>query len=99
MEVTDDEVGIHLLIGIKYKVIVADTGSPILNIPHSTSLVFCETKVPIQDRGGHTPLYLTRQGIFMYINLFYTAVLTVGMKSNPAHKSFGNISTKIIRVM
>ena len=99
MEVTDDEVGIHLLIGIKYKVIVADTGSPILNIPHSTSLVFCETKVPIQDRGGHTPLYLTRQGIFMYINLFYTAGLTAGMKSNPAHKSFGNISTKIIRVM
>ena len=32
------------------------------------SLVFCETKAPTKDRNGHTPLYLTRQGIFVYLN-------------------------------
>ena len=63
--------------GLKYTVIVADTVSPILTIPHSTSLVLCETKVPIQDRGGHTPLSLTIQVIFMYLNLFYIEVLVV----------------------
>ena len=77
LEVTDDEGELHFLVGIKYTVIVADTVSPILTTPHSTSLVLWETRVPIQDRGVHAPLYLTRQGIFMYLNSFYTAVLVV----------------------
>ena len=68
LDVTDDEGEIHLLIGIKYTLIVADTVSPIPTTPHSTSLVLCETKVPIQDRGGHTPLSLTGQGRLMYQN-------------------------------
>ena len=45
LEVTDDEGSIQLLINIKYIVIVADTGSPIINTPHSTILSFCETNV------------------------------------------------------
>ena len=68
LEFTDDEGEVHSLIGIKYTVIVADTGSPIITTPHSTSLVLCETKVPIQDRGGHTLLSLTISGILMYHN-------------------------------
>ena len=35
MEVTDYEGEINLIIGIKYKLIVADTGIPILTTPHS----------------------------------------------------------------
>ena len=77
LEFTDDEGAIHSLIGLKYAVIVEDTGSPILTMPHSTRLVFCETIIPIQDRGSHTQIYLTRQGILMYLNLFYTAFLVV----------------------
>ena len=45
LEVNCDEVSIHLLINIKYKVTVVDTVYPILNMPHSTSLLFCETNV------------------------------------------------------
>ena len=45
LDVTDNELAIHLLLNIKYTVIVADTGSPILTNPDSTSLVFCETNV------------------------------------------------------
>ena len=45
LEVTDDEGSIQLLINIKYIVIVADTGYPIINTPHSTILSFCETNV------------------------------------------------------
>ena len=40
LEVTDDEVAIHLLVDLKYTVIVAYTRSPILTMPHSTSLGF-----------------------------------------------------------
>ena len=47
----------------------------------------------------HTPLSLTRQGIFMYLNLFYTAVLGARIKSNPSHKSLDKTLKKIIRVM
>ena len=71
MEVTDDEGAIHLLIGIKYIVVVVDTGNPVLTTPHATSLVSYETKVTIEDRGGHTLLSLTRQGIFLYINVWH----------------------------
>ena len=46
LEVTDDEGAIQSLMGIKYTVLLANTGSPILNTPHSTSIVFCETKLP-----------------------------------------------------
>ena len=60
LEVNDDEGEIHLLVGIKYTVIVADTTPPIITTPHSTSLVFCETRVPIQERSDHTPLSPTR---------------------------------------
>ena len=77
MEVTDYEGEIHLIIGIKYKVIVADTGIPILTTPHSTSFVLCETRVPIQYRGVHTPQSLTRQGILRYLNLSRTEILVV----------------------
>ena len=73
LEVTDDDGAIHLLIGLKYTVIMADTGSPVLTKPHFISLALCETKVPIKYRGGHTPLSLTRQSIFMYLDLFYKA--------------------------
>ena len=45
LEVTDDEGEIHLLINIKYTVIVAGTVTPILTMPHFTSLVLCETNV------------------------------------------------------
>ena len=41
-EVNDYEGEINFFIDIKYKVIVAENGSPILNTPHSTSLVLCE---------------------------------------------------------
>ena len=88
MEVTDDEREIHLFIGIKYKVIVADTGSPVITTPNCKGLVLCETKVPIQYRGGHTPLSITRQGIFMYLNLFYTAVLVVLIPPQNMFKMF-----------
>ena len=71
LEVTDDEGAIHLLIGIKYIVVVVDTGNPVLTTPHATSLVSYETKVTIEDRGGHTLLSLTRQGIFLYINVWH----------------------------
>ena len=77
LEVTDDEGAIHLLIGIIYTVIVLDTGTPVLTTPHATSLVSYETNVTIEDIGGHTLLSLTRQGIFLYTNLFYTAVLMI----------------------
>ena len=77
LEVTDDEGSIHLLICIKYTFIVADIGSSVLTTPHSVSLLLCETRVPIEGRGGHTILSLTRQGIFLYINLFYTAVFMI----------------------
>ena len=43
LEGTKDEGAMHLLISIKCTVIVADPGSPIWNMPHSTSLVFCDT--------------------------------------------------------
>ena len=69
LEVTDDEGEVHLLVGIKYIVIVTEPRSSIRNMTHSTSLVLCETKVPKQDRSFHTPMYLTREGIFMYLNV------------------------------
>ena len=53
LEVTDDEGEIHLLINIKYTLIVADTRSPILTTPHSTSIVLYENKVPIKYKGDH----------------------------------------------
>ena len=77
LEVTDYEGAIHFVIGLKYIVIVADTGSPIITTPHSTIIFLSETNDPIQYRGVHTPLYLTRQGILMYLNLFYTELLVV----------------------
>ena len=45
LEVTDNEGEIHLLISLKCTVIVEDPSSPILNTPHSTSHVFCDTRV------------------------------------------------------
>ena len=81
LEVTDDYGEIHLLVGIKCIGMLADTVSYILTTPHSTSLVFCETKVPIQDIGGHRQLSLTRQCSCMYINSCYTEVLW--FKSHP----------------
>ena len=68
LEVTDDEGEVNLLIGLKFTVIVTEYRSSIRNMTHSTSLVFCKTKVPTQDRSGHTPLYLTRKVIFVYFN-------------------------------
>ena len=70
LEGTDDEVSIHLLINIKYIVIVTDPGSPIRNMPHSTSLVFCETNALIQDIGGHKSRFITRNvdsGLSVYL--------------------------------
>ena len=45
VEVTDDEGAIHLLINIKYTLIVAGTVPPILTMPYSMRLVFCETNI------------------------------------------------------
>ena len=45
LEFTNDEGAIHLLISLKCTVIVEDPSSPILNTPHSTSHVFCDTRV------------------------------------------------------
>ena len=45
LEVTNDRGEIHLLINLKYTVMVADDGSPILTTPYSTRLVFCETNI------------------------------------------------------
>ena len=45
VEVTDDKGSIHLLIDIIFAAIVEEIGSPIRNMPHSTSLVFFETIV------------------------------------------------------
>ena len=45
-EVIYDEEAIHLIITIKYTVIVSDPRFPIINNPHSmSSLVFCKTMV------------------------------------------------------
>ena len=81
-----------MLIGIKCTVKVADNGSPILTTPQSKMCVFYETKVPIKDRGGQTPMYLTRQGIFMYFNLFFTAILAVLIPPQNMFKMFPQIS-------
>ena len=43
LEVTDDEGEIHLLINIKYKLIVVEPGFPFKNTSHSTGLVFYKT--------------------------------------------------------
>ena len=51
LEVTDYEAAINLLLCLKYTLILADTGFQIITTPDSTSFVFCETKVPIQDIG------------------------------------------------
>ena len=45
LEVTDDKGVIHLLINLKFILIVLEYGSPFQNVPHYTSLVFCETNV------------------------------------------------------
>ena len=45
LEGTDYEGEIHLLINIKYTVIVVDTVSPIINNPHYMILVLGETNV------------------------------------------------------
>ena len=92
LEFTDDEGSIHWLIGLKCTVIVADTGSPIPNNPHSVSLVFCETKVPIQVRVNHTPRSLKRQGSFRYLHLFYTEILVVLIPIQNMFKMFPHIS-------
>ena len=42
LEGTDDEVSVHLLINPKCTMIVVYPVPPIINIPHSTCLVFCE---------------------------------------------------------
>ena len=41
LEVAGDEGAIHLLINIRYTVIVVDAGSPILTTPYSGILFFC----------------------------------------------------------
>ena len=92
LEVTDDEGAINWLIGIKYTVIVADNGSPILTMPQSTSHILCETRVLIQDRGGHTPWSITRQDRLRYINLLYTSILVVLISSQNMCKIFPHIS-------
>ena len=45
LEVTGYEGAIHLPLYLKYTVIVVDDVFPTRNMPHSTSLVFCETNV------------------------------------------------------
>ena len=45
MEGTDDEGEIHLLINLKCTVIVVYHVSPIRNMPHYASLVFCERNI------------------------------------------------------
>ena len=45
LEVNDGEGAVHLLIKLKYTLIVTDPGYHIQNMPHYTSLVFCETNV------------------------------------------------------
>ena len=92
LEVTDDEEEIHLLIGIKYTVIVADTASPIITTPYSTIIVFCEPNIPIQDIGGHTPLSLTRQGILMHLKLFYMVILVFLISPQNMFQMFPQIS-------
>ena len=49
-------------------------------------------RLPIQYRGVHRPLSLTRQGSFMYLNLFYTAVLVVLIPPQNVFKMFPHIS-------
>ena len=48
-------------------------------------------RFPIQYRGGHKPLSLTIQGIFMYLNLFHTAVLVVLIPPQNIFKMFSPI--------
>ena len=45
LRVNDDEVEIQLVMSLKCTVIITEPVSIILNIPHSTSRVFCKTKV------------------------------------------------------
>ena len=78
--------------GLIYTVIVADTVPPILTSPHFTSIVLCETKVPIKYRGDHIPWSLTRHDIFRYLNLFYTVILVVLIPPKNMFKMFPHIS-------
>ena len=55
LEVTYDERTIHLIMSIKYKVIVEDPGSPNQNTPHSMSLVLCETLSYITNKRKRRP--------------------------------------------
>ena len=57
LEIADDELAIHLLINLKYIVIVADPRSPIRNMPHSTNLVFCETNVMFYPYNAEAATY------------------------------------------
>ena len=43
LEVTDYKIAVHLLINLKYAVILENTISPIQNTPHPMSLVFYKT--------------------------------------------------------
>ena len=92
LEVTDGEGEIQLLTGFKYIVILEDTISSILTTTHSTSLVFCETRVPIQYRGGHTPQFLTIQDRLRYLNLFYIEILMVLISPQNMVKMFPHIT-------
>ena len=63
LDVADDEGSIHLLINLKYTVIVTDPRSPIKNTPHYMILVFCETIVrdyQYKIEAITDPIYLTR---------------------------------------
>ena len=73
LEVTDEEGAIHLLINRKYTVIVADTGSPILNTQHSTILVFCETNVIYYQykTEADTYHYLQQDSADPYISIYF----------------------------
>ena len=92
LELTDYEVEVHLLIGFKCIMIVTETISYIRNMTHSMSLVFCETKVRIQDRGGYIPWSLTRQDRFRYINLLYIEILVVLIPPQKMCNMFPHIS-------
>ena len=94
MGVTDDEGAIHLLINLKYTVIVADTGSLILTTPHSTSLVFCENNV--RDTQYKTEAatyhYLQQDSAASCISIyFYTAVLVFLIPPQNILKMFPHI--------
>ena len=60
---------------------------------HDTCIMWNQCmRLPIQEKGGHRTLSITRQYIFMYLNVCYTEVLVVWIPPQNMFKMFPHIS-------